>query len=127
MHEEFCRHCGAELLYLDKRADTQFCDVSCKQNFHTDRRRRERARKRAAGAIETIAELLSSPGEHATSALADLEALRDQINAALQHVHWKCRDCGQRRYIRPAPGDVCSFCQHDQFKLVLPAEPVKKG
>lgn len=116
---DYCRFCGKELDY-QARIDATFCNDTCRADFHNQKKKLRRAHVNALIALEALAAVMTSQSGNASEALKMLESL-EQYNLKLRaDVVWVCQECGQQTFLRPTPGTICGFCQHDKFSLHLP-------
>lgn len=118
--QDFCRNCD-KYLEFDLRVDSQFCSDTCRHDFHNTHKKVLRAHNRAVESIAYLKTVLHGVGEEPAAVLKLLEDLQAVVNDASAGVKWKCKECGQYLFMKPQKGQVCDFCQHDKFAVIMPA------
>lgn len=91
-----------------------FCSDACRYRYHNAQKKLKRESAAASRAIAYIQEMMLKSGDLQESAISTIRQLIASTKTFDFEV--KCRNCGQHRLLIPLAGDVCDFCQHEDWK-----------
>lgn len=127
-YHEFCRYCSEELEPTYGNRPNEFCDDACRFKYHNDQKKAKRAIEAIQAKLNILEELIGNDNSISLEIITQLNHLGINVNhnkRGNEIVYWVCRDCGQKRYLKPLDNEICSFCQGKRFKTCIPGKRVK--
>lgn len=110
--KRLCGFCGEPIKQIGtrKRDDTQFHDDNCRQAYHVEKKRLNRAANRAVKAIEELSAIRNGTALNnrvlASKHLADMqESISWRFGSK-----WKCGNCGDEITREEQPTNACKKC-----------------
>lgn len=116
-----CLYCGKNMIYSTMlRSDAHFCTPEHQTEYWKLRRKMERQQKRALESISALTDVLYGSTQLALVAANMLADIAGAAGSAGASITWKCRECGQTVFVRPAHGETCDYCDHEEWSVILP-------
>lgn len=107
--KENCQECGRELWAVNGERPKAFCNDECRYAYHNAKKKLKVQKDRMLNFIEYVQAQMKKGGDLGAEAGLINDAIYE-LSRKKSGVKIRCRQCGQRRFSKPHPGDKCSFC-----------------
>ena len=114
----FCHWCNAEIKRNEKGRSPRFCSSSCRDLYHNEIKRSERAYKLIKDEISLIEHHGQKQGDLGVLSRIRLDELTASFSANSKRKA-VCKNCGQSLMFWPSTGQKCNFCGESEWRYTV--------